>query len=105
MTILGDDSEEVEEGPLVVDAAGARFGGELGVEIGEGEGVGGFAVSGEAAFEGLGDCGGVGGDGGGEAAAEDAVGVAEGFEEGWGGGIGVGGLGVLGEEAEDELVD
>ena len=33
------------------------------------------------------------------------MGEAEGFEEGRGGGIGVGGLGVLGEEAEDELVD
>lgn len=77
--IFGDDSEEVEEGPLVVNEGG--LGGELGVEVGEGEGFGGPALGGEAALYGFGDGGGVGGDGGSEAAREDAEGVAEGVFE------------------------
>ena len=94
----------MEEGAFVGDAAGACFGGELSVEIGEGEGGGGFSLGGEAAFEGLGDGGGVGGEGGGsDAAGEDAGGVTEGFEEGGGGGIGR--VWVLKEETEDEGVD
>lgn len=104
--IFGDDLEEVDDGPLVVDAAGAGLGGELGEEVGEGEGVGGAAVGGEAALDGVGDGGGVGGDGGGEAAGEDAGGVAEGVAEV--GGVRVwlvgGVFAVGGEEAEDQFL-
>jgi len=41
------------------------FGGEFGVKVSEGEGFGGTAIGGETAFDGIGDGGGVGGDGGG----------------------------------------
>ena len=53
MAIFGDDFEEVEEGPFFVDTLG--FGGEFGEEVSEGEGLGGVAVGGEAALDGVGD--------------------------------------------------
>lgn len=61
-SIFGYDSEQIDDCPFVIDAAGAGFGGELGVEVGEGEGLGGAALGGEAAFDGVGYGGGVGGD-------------------------------------------
>lgn len=79
VAVFGDDFEEVDDGPFVVDALGLV--GEFGEEVREGEGLGGAGVGGEAALDGVGDGGSVGGDGGGEAAGEDAVGVAEGVEE------------------------
>ena len=75
VAIFGDDFEEVEEGPFFVDTLG--FGGEFGEEVSEGEGLGGVAVGGETALDGVGDGDGVVGNGGGEATGEDVEGVAE----------------------------
>lgn len=65
--VVGDGAEEVEQGPAVADGGAER---ELGVEVGEGEGVGVAAGEGELALDGLRHGGLVGGDGGGHAAGE-----------------------------------
>ncbi|KAK7385368.1 hypothetical protein VNO78_31084 [Psophocarpus tetragonolobus] len=78
VAIFGDDFEEKDEYPFVIDTLG--FGGEFGEEIGEGKSFSGVIVGGEATLGGVSDGGDIRGDRGGEVAGEDTEGVAK-FKE------------------------
>ncbi|KDO70889.1 hypothetical protein CISIN_1g034891mg [Citrus sinensis] len=51
--------EQINNCPLVINTAGARFGGKFSKKISEREGVGGFTLGGETALDGLSDGGGI----------------------------------------------
>lgn len=93
----GERVEQVEERP---EGGGAGSDGELGVQIGEGEGIVGAAGGREAALDGLRERVLVGEDGGGEAAREQPVREPQRAAR-----IASPATRFGGEEAEDELLD